>query len=88
MSRQNTNGHVFDYHGNFIPQIANQAFLRYTKENDIIMDWFLGSGTSAIEAVNLSRRLIGVELKQRIGRLREMESFRGCRRWQYSSDTG
>ncbi len=63
MSRQNTNGHVFDYHGNFIPQIANQVFRRYTKENDIVVDWFLGSGTSAIEAVNLNRRLVGVELK-------------------------
>ncbi|MEN6356701.1 MAG: DNA methyltransferase [Armatimonadota bacterium] len=62
-SRQNTNGHVFDYHGNFIPQIANQAFRRYTREGDIVVDWFLGSGTSAIEAVNLNRRLIGVELK-------------------------
>lgn len=62
-SRQNTNGHVFDYHGNFIPQIANQTFQRYTREGDIVVDWFLGSGTSAIEAVNLSRRLIGVELK-------------------------
>ena len=62
-SRQNTNGHRLDYHGNFIPQIANQTFRRYTKENEIIVDWFLGSGTSAIEAVNLNRRLIGVELR-------------------------
>ena len=62
-SRQNSNGHTLDYHGNFIPQIANQTFRRYTRENDIIVDWFLGSGTSAIEAVNLNRRLIGVELK-------------------------
>ncbi|MCX8053180.1 MAG: site-specific DNA-methyltransferase [Armatimonadetes bacterium] len=62
-SRKNTNGHKLDYHGNFIPQIAEQMMLRYTKENDIVVDWFLGSGTSAIEAVNLNRRLIGVELK-------------------------
>jgi len=62
-SRQNANGHVFDYHGNFIPQIASQTFQRYTREGDIVVDWFLGSGTSAIEAINLNRRLIGVELK-------------------------
>jgi len=62
-SRGNSNGHKFDYHGNFIPQIANQTFLRYTQEDDIVIDWFLGSGTSAIEAVNLNRRMIGVELK-------------------------
>ena len=62
-SRKNTDGHKLDYHGNFIPQIAEQMMLRYTKEDDIVVDWFLGSGTSAIEAVNLKRRLIGVELK-------------------------
>jgi DNA modification methylase len=62
-SRTNTDGHKLDYHGNFIPQIANQTFRRYTKEGDVVIDWFLGSGTSAIEAVNLNRRLIGVELK-------------------------
>ncbi|MHB9037520.1 MAG: DNA methyltransferase [Armatimonadota bacterium] len=65
-SRQNTDGHVFDYHGNFIPQIANQVFRRYTREGDIVVDWFLGSGTSAIEAANLNRRLIGVELKSEL----------------------
>lgn len=61
-SRTRTNGHTLDYHGNFIPQIANQMFRRYTREDDIVVDWFLGSGTSAIEAVNLNRRLVGVEL--------------------------
>jgi hypothetical protein len=62
-SRDRTGGHQLDYHGNYVPQIATQTFLRYTKENDIVVDLFLGSGTSAIEAVRLNRRLIGVELK-------------------------
>ncbi|MGB9619374.1 MAG: DNA methyltransferase [Armatimonadota bacterium] len=62
-SRKSTDGHRLDYHGNFIPQIAEQMMLRYTKVDDVVVDWFLGSGTSAIEAVNLNRRLVGVELK-------------------------
>ena len=62
-SRKSTDGHQLDYHGNFIPQIAEQMMLRYTKEHDVVVDWFLGSGTSAIEAVNLKRRLVGIELK-------------------------
>ena len=62
-ARDRTGGHQLDYHGNFVPQIATQTYLRYTKENDIVLDLFLGSGTSAIEAVRLNRRLIGVELK-------------------------
>ena len=62
-SRDRTGGHQLDYHGNFIPQIATQAYLRYTKEDDVVLDLFLGSGTSAIEAARLKRRLVGVELK-------------------------
>ena len=63
-SRDKTNGHSYDYHGNFIPQFATQLFERFTKKNDIILDMFFGSGTSGIEALNMKRRCIGVELKQ------------------------
>jgi len=63
-SRDKTNGHSYDYHGNYIPQIATQLFERYTKKNDVVLDLFFGSGTSAIEALNMERRCIGVELKQ------------------------
>ena len=62
-SRDRTGGHRLDYHGNFVPQIATQAYLRYTKEDDVVLDLFLGAGTSAIEAARLNRRLVGVELK-------------------------
>ncbi|HET90043.1 MAG TPA: DNA methyltransferase, partial [Chloroflexi bacterium] len=62
-ARDRTGGHALDYHGNFVPQIATQTYLRYTKTDDVVLDLFLGSGTSAIEAERLHRRLIGVELK-------------------------
>ncbi len=62
-ARDRTGGHRLEYHGNFVPQIATQTYLRYTRENDVVLDLFLGSGTSAIEAARLKRRLIGVELK-------------------------
>lgn len=62
-SRAKTNGHKFDYHGNFIPQIAEQLFTRFTRPGDVVLDLFLGSGTSAIEAINGERKCIGVELK-------------------------
>lgn len=65
-SRKKADGHKLDYHGNFVPQIAEQMMLRYTRPHDIVIDWFLGSGTSAVEAVNLNRRLIGVELKREL----------------------
>lgn len=62
-SRAKGNGHKFNYHGNYIPQIAEQLYSRYTKPDDIVLDLFLGSGTSAIEAINMGRKCIGVELK-------------------------
>lgn len=62
-SRDKSGRHSNEYHGNYIPQLAQQFFERFTKQKDIILDLFLGSGTSAIEAVNMGRRCIGVELK-------------------------
>ena len=62
-SRARSGGHQLDYHGNCVPQILTQLFTRYTKAGDVSLDLFLGSGTSAIEAVNLDRKAIGVELK-------------------------
>jgi hypothetical protein len=61
--RDRTGGHQLDYHGNFVPQIATQVFTRYTCRDEVVLDLFLGSGTSAIEAVRMERRCIGVELK-------------------------
>lgn len=62
-SRANGNGHRLDYHGNYVPQIATQLLTRFTRKDDIVLDLFLGSGTTAIEAARLERRCIGVELK-------------------------
>ena len=62
-NRLKEGGHSNEYHGNYIPQIAQQIYERYTKKNDIVLDMFFGSGTSGIEAINMGRRCIGVELK-------------------------
>jgi len=63
-SRLKEGGHSNEYHGNYIPQIAQQIYERFTKKGDIVLDLFFGSGTSGIEAVNMDRRCIGVELKE------------------------
>lgn len=62
-TRARGNGHALEYHGNFVPQIATQALTRFSKRGDVVLDLFLGSGTSAREALRLERRCIGVELK-------------------------
>ncbi len=61
--RDRSAGHRLDYHGNFIPQIATQTLLRFSRRGEVVLDLFLGSGTAAIEALRLGRRCIGVELK-------------------------
>lgn len=65
-TRLREGGHSNEYHGNYIPQIAQQLYERFTKKNDVVLDMFFGSGTSGIEALNMGRRCIGVELKDEL----------------------
>lgn len=62
--RDNSGAHTGKYHGNFVPQIPNQLFRRYTKKGDWILDPFMGSGTSLIEALRLERNSVGIELQK------------------------
>lgn len=63
-ARERGRGHRLDYYGNFVPQIATQVFERFSRGGDLVLDLFLGSGTSAVEALNLGRRLIGVDISR------------------------
>ena len=60
--RDNSGAHNGNYHGNFVPQIPHQLFSRYTKKGDWILDPFMGSGTSIIEAQRMGRNSIGIDL--------------------------
>ena len=64
--RDKSGKHKNIYHGNFIPQIPNQLIRRYTKENEIIIDPFLGSGTTLYECDNLKRKLIGLDINEKV----------------------
>jgi DNA modification methylase len=50
------------YHGNFVPQIPNQLLRRYTDEGDIVLDLFMGSGTTLYESEVLNRQFIGFDI--------------------------
>jgi|SRR3989344_1786525 len=61
--RDKTGKHNGFYHGNFIPQIPRQFILRYTKEDEVVFDPFVGGGTTAFEAESLNRNFIGVDIQ-------------------------
>lgn len=61
-ARSRDGAHNGQYHGNFVPQIPYQAIRRFTKPGDVVLDTFLGSGTTLIEARRLGRNGIGIEL--------------------------
>lgn len=66
--RDNSGAHSGDYHGNFVPQIPHQLFTRYTKKGDWILDPFMGSGTSLIEAQRMGRNSIGIDLQEEVAK--------------------
>lgn len=57
---QNKTGHpaVFPY------EIPYRHILTWTNEDDVVLDPFIGSGTTASAAIDLNRRYIGIEINE------------------------
>lgn len=60
--RDKSGKHKNIYHGNFIPQIPYQLIKRFTKENELVFEPFMGSGTTLFECENLNRKYFGVDI--------------------------
>lgn len=54
--------HYGDYPGNWSPYVPRNLILKYTDENEWILDQFMGSGTTLIEAKLLNRNIIGTDI--------------------------
>lgn len=54
--------HDAKYRGNWSPYIPRNLILRYSQEEDLILDQFAGGGTTLVEAKLLNRNIIGVDV--------------------------
>ena len=50
------------YRGNWSPHIPRNVILKYSKPGDVVLDYFVGGGTTAVEAKLLGRRCIARDI--------------------------
>lgn len=74
--RGNWATHDSKWRGNWSPYIPRNILLRYSKENDLVLDQFAGGGTTLVEAKLLNRDIIGVDVNDiALARCREKTTF-------------
>ena len=75
-NRGNWATHDAKWRGNWSPYIPRNIILRYSKENDVVLDQFVGGGTTLVEAKLLNRNIIGVDVNDiAIQRCKEKVDF-------------
>ncbi len=57
--------HSGNYRGNWTPFVPRNLILRYSKPNEWVLDQFLGSGTTLVEAKLLGRNAIGIDINEK-----------------------
>lgn len=68
--------HDAKWRGNWSPYIPRNILLRYSEENDWVLDQFAGGGTTLVEAKLLNRNIIGVDVNETaLARCREKINF-------------
>lgn len=63
--RADTGANLLDYHGAFVPQIAEQFIQRFTNAGELVLDPMCGSGTTLAVARNLGRDSIGCDISKK-----------------------
>ncbi len=54
----------YTYPAKFIPQLASRLILEHSKPNDIVVDPFMGSGTTMVESIVNCRKCTGADINE------------------------
>ncbi len=74
--RGNWATHDAKWRGNWSPYIPRNILLRYSQENDLILDQFAGGGTTLVEGKLLNRDVIGIDVNDiALERCKEKTNF-------------
>ena len=63
--RGNWATHSGEYRGNWSPYIPRNVILKYSKPDELVLDYFCGAGTTAVECKLLGRRCIALDINDR-----------------------
>lgn len=57
--------HSGEYRGNWSPYIPRNVILKYSKPAEVVLDYFCGAGTTAVEAKLLGRKCIAFDINDK-----------------------
>jgi len=63
--RGNWATHSGEYRGNWSPYIPRNVILKYSKPGELVLDYFCGAGTTAVECKLLGRRCIAIDINDK-----------------------
>ncbi|MEW6409237.1 MAG: DNA methyltransferase [Nitrospirota bacterium] len=64
-SRGNWATHSGEYRGNWSPYIPRNVILKYSEPGELVLDYFCGAGTTAVEAKLLGRKCIAFDINDK-----------------------
>ena len=62
--RGNWLNHDGSYRGNWSPHVPKNLINKYSSEGDVVLDQFIGGGTTLIEACRLNRKCIALDINE------------------------
>ncbi|MEW6201865.1 MAG: DNA methyltransferase, partial [bacterium] len=57
--------HSGEYRGNWSPYIPRNVILKYSEPGEVVLDYFCGAGTTAVEAKLLGRKCIAFDINDK-----------------------